>query len=52
MPERVSHSRLWITAEDRFEPVGIRAMWLDNAEIESVDSPFKNILDLIELRGA
>lgn len=46
MPERVSHSRLWITAENRFEPVGIRAMWLDNAETELVDSPFENILGL------
>jgi hypothetical protein len=51
MPVRVSLSRLWITAENRFEPVGIRAMWLDNAETESVDSPFENILDLIELHG-
>jgi hypothetical protein len=51
MPVRVSHSRLWITAENRFEPVGIRAMWLDNAENASVDFHFQNILDLIELHG-
>jgi hypothetical protein len=51
MPVRVSHSRLSITAENRFEPVGIRAMWLDNAEYESINSYFRNILDLIELYG-